>query len=198
MNSCRDLKELHPVVKVLAEKLIAECEKQGLKIGISETYRSIERQDYLYSQGRTRPGNVVTNAKGSSMSSYHQWRLAFDFFQNIKGKEYDPAFMQKVGKIGQSLGLEWGGSWTGFKDTPHFQYTFGLSITDLKSGKKPPEQVQVEQLMGELKKTVIILNGVEKEVQTYFLDGYNYIKLQDLKCDKIDIGYNGKPVITTK
>lgn len=136
---CKDLNELHPKVKELAQKLLEECKRQGLNIIVGETYRSVERQDYLYAQGRTRPGNIVTNAKGSSMSSYHQWRLAFDIFQNVRGAEYDKVILAKVGAIGQKLGLEWGGSWSSFADIPHFQYTFGLSIKDLKSGKKPPE-----------------------------------------------------------
>lgn len=136
---CRELNELHTKVKELAEKLLEACKNQGLNIKICETYRSVERQDYLYAQGRTRSESIVTNAKGSSMSSYHQWRLAFDIFQNIKGAEYDSVILAKVGAIGQKLGLEWGGSWSSFRDILHFQYTFGLSLQDLKSGKKPPE-----------------------------------------------------------
>lgn len=138
---CRDLNELHPKVKELAEKLLEECSKQGLNIKIGETYRSVARQDYLYAQGRTRTGNIVTNAKGESMSSYHQWRLAFDIFNNVKGDEYNVQILNKVGAIGRKLGLEWGGDWATFKDTPHFQHTFGLSLNDLKAGKKPPQYI---------------------------------------------------------
>ncbi|MGL4345674.1 MAG: M15 family metallopeptidase [Cellulosilyticaceae bacterium] len=145
VNQCRDLNELHPKVKQLAEALIAECKKQGLNIGISETYRTKERQDYLYAQGRTRPGNIVTHVSGRDMRSYHQWRLAFDVYNDVKGNEYDTKVLRKVGEIGKKLGLEWGGSWSGFQDTPHFQYTFGLSIKELKSGKKPPEQAEKAQ-----------------------------------------------------
>lgn len=151
VESCRDLNELHPKVKELAEKLLEACTNQGLNIKIGETYRSVERQDYLYAQGRTRPGSIVTNAKGSSMSSYHQWRLAFDIFQNIKGAEYDSVILAKVGAIGQKLGLEWGGSWSSFRDTPHFQYTFDLSLQDLKAGKKPPEYKPVANTNSEPK-----------------------------------------------
>ncbi|MGL5676537.1 MAG: M15 family metallopeptidase [Cellulosilyticaceae bacterium] len=138
VKSNRNLNELHPKVKELAEKFIQECKKQGIEVGISETYRTVERQEYLYAQGRTRSGGIVTNARGKDMKSYHQWRLAFDAFQNVKGQEYDTAVIKKMGAIGTQLGLEWGGNWSTFKDTPHFQYTFGLSIADLKSGKKPP------------------------------------------------------------
>ena len=34
---------------------------------------------------------------------------------------------------GKSVGLEWGGDWTGFKDWPHFQYTGGLSLAQCRS-----------------------------------------------------------------
>lgn len=136
---CKDLNKLHPKVKELAEQLLKECALSGLNIKISETYRSVERQDELYAQGRTKKGNIVTYSRGSDMSSYHQWGLAFDIFNNVKGHEYDIAVLSKVGAIGQKLGLEWGGSWKNFKDYPHFQYTFGLSIADLKANKKPPE-----------------------------------------------------------
>lgn len=138
---CKDLDELHPKVKVLAFKLLEECKKAGLNIKISETYRTPERQDYLYSQGRSRSGNIVTYSKGSSMSSYHQWRLAFDIYNDVPGDAYNISVLNKAGIIGEKLGLEWGGSWVGLIDKPHFQYTFGLSITDLRSGKRPPENL---------------------------------------------------------
>ena len=162
IEMCRDLNELNPKVKELAEALLKLCEKEGLNIKIGETYRSIERQDYLYAQGRTRPGNIVTNARGSSMSSYHQWRLAFDVYQNIKGAEYDSHILAKVGKLGQSLGLEWGGSWSSFSDTPHFQYTFDLSIKDLNSGKRVPQYTSSQ----EITTTVDVDKEYEKAVNT--------------------------------
>ncbi|MEG0386957.1 M15 family metallopeptidase [Niameybacter sp.] len=159
---CRDLNELHPKVKQLAQALLDKCQQQGLNIKISETYRSMERQEYLYEQGRTRPGSIVTNARGSSMSSYHQWRLAFDVYQNIKGAEYDKRILAKVGTIGEALGLDWGGSWSSFSDTPHFQYTFGLSIKDLNSGKRPPNETPSKDVA----KDSVVKDGVDKEYET--------------------------------
>lgn len=119
----RDITVCHPRLQILAENLILECEKQGLKIKIGETLRTVEEQDALYAQGRTKPGNIVTNAPGKSYSSYHQWGTAFDFFRNDgKGAYYDSdGFFTKVGHIGVSLGLEWGGNWKSPVDKPHFQ-----------------------------------------------------------------------------
>jgi hypothetical protein len=34
--------------------------------------------------------------------------------------------------VGKSLGLEWGGDWTGFKDLPHGQRTGGLSLVECR------------------------------------------------------------------
>jgi peptidoglycan L-alanyl-D-glutamate endopeptidase CwlK len=140
IERCDDLDELHPKLKELALKLLDEAKRQGLNAKVIDTFRSAKRQDHLYAQGRTRVGNIVTNATGKDMSSYHNWRLAFDCIQNVPGKEYDATFLAKLGKIGQSIGLEWGGGWSGFKDAPHFQFTFGLSIKDLKAGKRPPTE----------------------------------------------------------
>lgn len=192
IDRCDDINQLHPYVKGLAQKLLDEAKKQGLNVRIIDTYRSKERQDYLYAQGRTRPGRVVTNAKGSDMTSYHQWRVAFDCIQNVPGKEYDNAFLDKLGKIGQKVGLEWGGNWSSFKDSPHFQYTFGYSIKQLKAGAKLPNAPQGTDNKGEcdVKRTEIELNGVVKAVDTVMINGANYIKLRDLEDGKIGIDYN--------
>lgn len=130
------LNMLHPHVKLMAQKLIEMCQGQGIKIIITQTYRSIAEQNKLYAQGRTTPGKIVTNAKGGE--SYHNYRLAFDFVPVVKGHAdwKDLNKFKQIGLIAKSIGLEWGGDWK-FKDYPHCQYTFGLSIKDLKAGKTP-------------------------------------------------------------
>ncbi len=119
----RDITKLHPDLQKLVASLQKECLLQGLKIGISECVRTIAEQDALYAQGRTAPGGIVTNAKGSTYSSMHQWGVAFDFYRNDGRGAYLDAdgFFTKVGKIGQKLGLEWGGTWKSPVDKPHFQ-----------------------------------------------------------------------------
>ena len=119
----RDITMCHPQLQELANKLIAECKKQGLIVKLGECFRSVSEQDALYAQGRTTSGSIVTYAKGSSYSSMHQWGVAFDIIRNDgKGAYYDnDGWFSKVGKIGKALGLEWGGDWTSPVDKPHFQ-----------------------------------------------------------------------------
>lgn len=198
---CDDLNELHPYVKVLAEKLVAEAKKQGLNIKVIDTYRSVARQDYLYAQGRTEPGNIVTNAKGSAKSSYHQWRLAFDCIQNLPGKEYDSTVLAKLGKIGESIGLEWGGGWSGFKDAPHFQYTYGLSIAQLNAGAKIPtyNPVVEETFNVNLDITNIDVAGEILRAEVVNIKGNNYIKLRSLESKALAIGFeDGIPTVNIK
>lgn len=78
----RDIALCRPRLQHLAGQLIEECGRQGLSIKIGEIFRTVAEQDALYAQGRTEPGNIVTNAPGSNYSSYHQWGTAFDIFRN--------------------------------------------------------------------------------------------------------------------
>lgn len=138
----RDIKKLHPTLQGKISQLKTACEKQGLTIGIGECLRTAAEQDALYAQGRTKPGKKVTNCKGSSYSSMHQWGVAFDFYRNDgKGAYYDKdGFFTKVGKIGQEIGLEWGGSWKSLVDKPHFQLPdWGSTATKLKRQYGRPE-----------------------------------------------------------
>lgn len=132
----RDISMLHPWLQYKIGLLKKECEKQGLKLGIGECFRTVHEQNKLYAQGRTKKGAIVTNARGDSYSSQHQWGVAVDVFQNIKGKEYEASFLAKVAKIAKSskVGLSWGGDWNSFKDTPHFYLgKWGSTTAELKA-----------------------------------------------------------------
>jgi peptidoglycan L-alanyl-D-glutamate endopeptidase CwlK len=119
----------------------------------SYTLRTFAEQDALYAQGRSKPGAIVTKAKGGQ--SYHNYGLAIDIVL-ILDKDLNGTFetaswdtkidadgdkqadwMEIVG-IFKRYGWEWGGDWR-FKDDPHFQKTFGKSVSELmtlhKAGK---------------------------------------------------------------
>jgi len=129
------LELLKPKVRGLAERLINECKNLGYQITITQTLRTIEEQDGLYAQGRTKPGNIVTKAKGGY--SLHNFGVAFDICPIVNGKAEwnDNALFKKIGEIGMKIGLEWGGTWASFPDLPHFQYLADYSLADFRTNK---------------------------------------------------------------
>lgn len=140
------ISKLNPIVYKRARQLLDQCAIESINIVITQGLRTMAEQTALYNQGRTTPGSKVTNAEAGH--SNHNYGLAFDFaLIDANGKAYwnerDPKWIRVV-QIAKSLGFEWGGDWDSFKDYPHFEMTFGLSINDLLSGKKPPQEVNME------------------------------------------------------
>jgi peptidoglycan L-alanyl-D-glutamate endopeptidase CwlK len=138
---------LNPIVAQKADALVAQTGRIGIKILITDDYRSSEEQNVLYKQGRSEPGQVVTNVKGGA--SFHNYGLAVDFAlvkpdgDVIWDMKYDgngngKADWMEVVTTAKKLGFTWGGDWTSFKDYPHLQMDFGYSIKDLQKGKRPP------------------------------------------------------------
>lgn len=93
-------------------------------------------------------GRTVTNARGGD--SMHNYGLAYDvaLVTGAAGKlSWDlkldlnhnglPDF-NDVGSYGESLGLKWGGRFVTIHDMDHFEFTGGLTLADLKSGKRLP------------------------------------------------------------
>lgn len=116
-QACRDISELTPLAQKACNLFLSSCAEKGLKVCITETYRSQDRQNWLYTQGRTRNGNIVTWTKNSR----HTSRRAWDICQDIKGKEYsDSTFFKACGDIAKKLNITWGGTWKQ-ADTPHFE-----------------------------------------------------------------------------
>ncbi|MBG9756591.1 M15 family metallopeptidase [Lysinibacillus sphaericus] len=113
-TTCRDISELLPAAQTACRLLFQEHFKAGIKnVFITETYRSQERQKYLYAQGRTRPGQIV--------DSNHKSRLAWDIAVGPPQNLYDVATLRRVGAIARKLGITRGGDWTGNIDRPHFE-----------------------------------------------------------------------------
>ena len=136
MINSRLLDELVPPAKERVERFIALCDENGIDLLVTSTYRDHESQNALYAQGRTKVGKVVTNAQGGQ--SYHNWRCAVDVVPLINGKpnwdSSNPVWL-RIGELGEQAGLEWAGRWRTFKELAHFQYTGGLTLTDLKNGQ---------------------------------------------------------------
>lgn len=149
---------LHPDLRAEAKELYEEiCSAlTGRAIcRFAYTLRTFAEQEVLYMQGRTRPGKIVTNAKGGQ--SYHNYGLAIDIVllvdrdgngtfeaasweTNVDFDGDGKADWAEVVAIFKRYGWEWGGDWAGFPDRPHFQKTFGKSIKQLQAtGKQYPE-----------------------------------------------------------
>lgn len=135
---------MHPLLRTELANILSEIAQGGVSIRLTQTLRTIQEQNDLYAIGRTKPGKIVTNAKGGQ--SYHNYGLACDFCLLHKDgsiswnmhEDLDKdgiADWMEVVKVFEKHGWEWGGKWK-FKDTPHFQKTFGKSIKDLQNCKK--------------------------------------------------------------
>lgn len=118
-RSERNIATLHPRVRPYARALVRQAASRDITVKIICGTRTYQEQDELYAQGRTKPGKVVTRARGGQ--SNHNFGIAFDvgIFQNGKYLEESPDY-RVVGALGEELGLEWGGNWE-FVDEPHFQ-----------------------------------------------------------------------------
>lgn len=138
MINSRSIDDLHPRVADMARAFRSKCAEAGQPVLIYCTLRDEAYQAELYAQGRTKPGKIVTRAKPGY--SYHNFALAFDFVPLASdGKTplwNDIKTYAKCGALAESVGLEWGGSWKGFVDRPHCQYTGGLTLAELRAGKK--------------------------------------------------------------
>lgn len=143
------LQKLHPAIRQDAIDTI-ELIEQGfpdkIRVRVVQGLRTIDEQDELYAQGRTKPGKIITKAKGGK--SYHNFALAFDFallydndgngsFEELSwnlfrdGDADGKKDWDEVITAFEAKGWESGGKWRTFKDYPHLQKTFGYSVSQL-------------------------------------------------------------------
>ena len=141
MLNSRDISLLRPDVEANCRKWLERCKAAGLNVLITNTVRDKEYQEYLYAQGRTRPGSIVTNGRTPTFHA-DTAGLAFDFCKNVKGHEYDDTeFFKKAAMIAKEIGFSWGGDWKSFPDMPHIQWDNQGAWTSsmILAGKLPPE-----------------------------------------------------------
>jgi peptidoglycan LD-endopeptidase CwlK len=118
---------LLPRVRPFARALIEKAANQGIIIKVTSGTRSFAEQDQLFAQGRTKPGKIVSNARGGF--SNHNFGIAFDVTiftgssdpEKAKTPVFESPIYKAIGALGTELGLEWGGNWKTIVDEPHFQ-----------------------------------------------------------------------------
>lgn len=160
--SIRRVALLHPKVRDEVARLIGVAETlfpTTIAIRVVQGMRTIAEQDALYAQGRSRPGKIVTNARGGK--SYHNYGLAWDMallydkdgngvYEELSwdmAKDFDldgmPDWLEVV-QVFTAAGWTWGADWDrdgktkaqGDKDEhlvdgPHLQKTFGYTVSQL-------------------------------------------------------------------
>ena len=138
---------LHPKIRLEVRLLTDFVNTQILtgkaRMRVTSTLRTFAEQTALYNQGRTTPGQVVTNAKAGQ--SNHNFGLSFDYalIVDVNGdgiyettswdtlKDYDGDLVsdwKEVANLFKKHGFSWGGDWKSFKDYPHLEKTFNLSV----------------------------------------------------------------------
>lgn len=128
-KSLKILRTVHPDLQTLFQIVVLffDCT-------VVSGLRTLEEQQELYAQGRTKPGDIVTNADGIINKSNHQSGNAVDvvpypsmWSDKKKSREFGgfvlgvAAILKQIGII--DIEIEWGGHWKIFDggDMPHFQ-----------------------------------------------------------------------------
>jgi hypothetical protein len=89
--------------------------------------RTAAEQNRDYEQGRTSPGHIITNARGTPAQSMHQYGLAVDAVPYMRGRagalnwNVDTPQYQAFVQAMRDAGCDWGGAWVSLKDNDHFQ-----------------------------------------------------------------------------
>lgn len=146
IDQYREIAELNPLCQVLLNKALEEIKAAGINPLVVETYRSQNRQNYLYCQGRTinqvtLKGITTSFARAYSnpksrqitwtLNSIHTMRNAVDLVPQRKGKAIwnsNDNETKKIISIMTRYGFEAGANWSTSPDSPHFQIK-GVSKT---------------------------------------------------------------------
>lgn len=132
----RNIETLHLPAQRAARNFMNAVLGAGIEVRIISGTRTYAEQNALFRQGRFgNSGPVVTNARGGQ--SNHNFGIAWDIGIFAAGKYLpESPLYNKAAQVALAAaipGLEWGGNWQRFKDTPHYQLATGLKLADVKS-----------------------------------------------------------------
>jgi hypothetical protein len=132
MMMIADLNALHPFFRDKVSALIKSCNSKGIELAIVETYRTPLKQNEYKSMGKKYTRTPAGRSK-------HQYGLAVDIVPVVNGEAQwnNIRLWRKIGVIGESLGLRWGGRWKSLYDPGHFEWSGGLTSQQLALGFLP-------------------------------------------------------------
>jgi peptidoglycan LD-endopeptidase CwlK len=127
-----NIQTLHPKAQEAARRFLARVRGAGVDARILSGTRTYAQQNALFRIGRFGDtGRKVTNSRGGQ--SNHNFGIAWDIGLFEAGKYLQTlAPYDRAAELGLFDGLEWGGSWTSFKDRPHYQLPTGLPIATVR------------------------------------------------------------------
>lgn len=137
-------------------RLIGRAHDLGFVVTGGELYRTIEQQRIHMREGRSK-----------TLNSQHMKRLAIDLNFFVRDGDtldlcYDKSVLQTLGDFWESLdpANAWGGNWSTFKDTPHFERREGVTaparrvagsmLAPALSGAPAPRPATVPMTAGEI------------------------------------------------
>lgn len=174
------------VVRIVRD-VIKELHPQGIYVGVAQAMRTIAEQNALYAQGRTKPGAIVTNARGGQ--SNHNYGVAVDLFVYpgtfAKAEFLQPSDtrMKKIVAAMKKRGMKWGGDWSSFKDYPHFE------LYNAVGGQKKPSLAEIPAVQPSSSVYVVksgdTLSGIKVKTGVTI---ENLKKYNNLKSDLIYVG----------
>lgn len=130
--SSRDLNDLRDDVRFMALAHIDSCKREGVDLLIYCTLRGLREQEELYAIGRSKPGDIATNARPGQSAHNPQKdgkAVGYDCVPLRNGKPIwksksreDSAIWAIVIRCGETVGLEASARWSGkLKEQCHFQ-----------------------------------------------------------------------------
>lgn len=132
---------LHPVLREKTANMLATLNAEGIPFELFEGFRSPFRQNQLFAQGRTRPGNKVTYV--GPWRSGHEYGVAADLVLRVDGSwNWDTsgqrkAWWDRMHAVALEQGLELMRSSAGrIVETPHVQLP-GIRTAALLEGNLP-------------------------------------------------------------
>lgn len=115
----RRLDDLSPAMRLKAFELLARCVEQGIAVFIVDTLRTPEEQAANVKKGVS----LTTNSRhltGDAIDLAPFEQYALHGADKLQWDAGDPVW-RKMGLIGESIGLVWGGRWQQLRDLGHFE-----------------------------------------------------------------------------
>ncbi|HEY0159033.1 MAG TPA: M15 family metallopeptidase [Thermoanaerobaculia bacterium] len=132
-RSEENIRTLHLRAQEAARMFLAAFRGAAFEVRIISGNRTYAQQNAIYAQGRTKPGKIVTNAKGGQ--SNHNFAIAWDVGIFVNGKYLPESPFYKAAApvaLAATTGVEWGGNWTK-PDRPHYQLATGMDVAEVRA-----------------------------------------------------------------